>query len=100
MPWGPFDTHPAFRRVVADRGSNASVQIDPFTGDQLIIASRAPLVDLSSLTFDVRRSVIYVNGAEAEHAQAMNFAIAPLVRYGLRGPHERVGVFDCESSSS
>jgi sugar lactone lactonase YvrE len=47
--------------LVADQGSNAVVQIDPVTGDQVVIASGAPFVTLSGITFDARRRVIYVS---------------------------------------
>jgi len=47
--------------LVADQGSNSVVQIDPVTGDQLVIASGAPFVNLSGITFDARRRVIYVS---------------------------------------
>ena len=46
--------------LVADRGSNAVLAIDPTTGDQSILASGAPFVALSGLTFDRFRRVIYV----------------------------------------
>jgi len=51
----------AGRILVADRGSNAIVQIDPVTGAQTVIASGAPFVKLSGITFDARRRVIYVS---------------------------------------
>ncbi len=46
--------------LVADRGANAVIEIDPVTGDQSVIASGAPFLALSGLTFDRFRRVIYV----------------------------------------
>lgn len=48
------------RILVADRGSNAVLEIDPVSGAQTVIAAGAPFVALSGLTFDVYRRVIYV----------------------------------------
>ena len=58
--------------LVADRGSNAVLEIDPTTGDQTVLASGAPFVALSGLTFDVYRRVVYVT----DHGDGMGQAAA------------------------